>query len=179
MLTKLQGGTGGVQSGRASSLLAASVETAGAAGQPLLRTSASAAKQESSELDAAASFLPPKAAVTADRHQPQSPLSSQHEGPADAEVQQSDSVRHQCSHTVTGLCDLDQQEAVCASVSQQQCIASHLPGAVEPRGSGEQRQGSCRATSPDPVQATDRILLEHCAAGRSDCCHGTGIAWLT
>ena len=164
MLMQLQDGRDGIKSGRVSSLPAAFFETAQAAGQPPSRTSASAAKQEWDELKTAASPVPPQATGTAGSHQPQIVLSSQHKASADAEVQQSDSVRR----SNTKLWDLDQQEALCHSTGQQQqqqCSFSHLHGPLEFQSGGKERQGSCRGVSFDPVQATDRALLEHCAAG--------------
>lgn len=165
----LQDGRERIQSGRVSDLPAASVATARAAGQPLSCTSASAGKQEWDELEAAASPLPPQATGTAGNHHPQYMLSSLHKASADAELQQPDGMSHPSSHSVTGLQGLD---AGCASTSQQQQrIPSHLSGPLELHGDGKEHQGSCCASSPDPVQATDRALLEHCAAGRYNCSH--------
>lgn len=169
----------------ASSLPAASFATAQPAaaqpaGQPLSCSSASAAMQEWGGLEAAASPSVSQATATADSQQPQYLLSSQHKASADAEMQQSDRITYQSNHSVMGLYDLHQQEAMCASTSQQQqFISSHVPGLSKWQSGGEDHQGSCRGAScPTPAQATDGALPGHCAAGRSDCPHDTGSGWL-
>lgn len=133
-----------------------------AAGQPVPSSSASASRQECGQ-QAAATPLPSHADehfVTPVVCVPQSEALSPHKTSADVAVQQSGTASLQVSHSNTGVCGGERQEAACARQQQHAaCSDFHSdPGEC---------QGSCHGASwPAPVPPTSRALLEHCTAGR-------------